>query len=399
MKKSDFMKLVYVLIALMGLMQSALLASLPWLIENSPLDSRHWSWLVAGGMLGFVVFAPVWGRAVDTYGPWRILVTCFAGFTVAHGVFLVALWEDVYRQEYLISIGLLVFSRVVYAVFTSGLFGAAQAELLWQKQDKIKSSLARLNAVSQFGRLLGPVVILAASAIHAIAGIYVLVAVSILLTTFLLIKKQHFLSRPGEALVASKEGPSGQQTVSFKRFWPEFSAAFALTFSVGLLQFSLGPFVQSSFQVDAGEATKIVSIMLSLSAMVVIFCSFVIVPKLERFDLAYLVLMLVSLASGSGLLVWMENIWIGCLGVALFSVGVACCSPYYGHRIRSVCPDQQGRVGGLLTSIHTFGYAAGIFLGGYLLFSAPEFPLWPLIFTAPLIGVLISRLIKASSVA
>ena len=77
-------------VLMMGLLQSALVACLPWLIERTDLSAGVWSMIFSVGMLPVLLTAPLWGRLVDLQGARRVsglaTLLVLAGFAVVLGV-------------------------------------------------------------------------------------------------------------------------------------------------------------------------------------------------------------------------------------------------------------------------------------------------------------------------
>ncbi len=360
------MKLSHLAVLLMGTLQSALLSCLPLLIAVTPLTTSQWSWLIGGSLLGFVVGGPTWGRLTDRFSPQRTLLWTFTGLCLAHGLLLVAIGLPLPALGVLL---LLIASRVVYAVFTSGLFGAAQASVLLNKPTDIRSNLAKLNAVSQLGRLLGPLAVVFCAWYHPLAALYVLGAIALIVLVATMLKQAETISSAeAESPHPFQEDSPGLKTrFRIRLALPELAMAFVLTGFLGCLQFLLGPYLQHHFRLSPESATQHLSMLLILTAMIMFLGALVLVPRLQYQPRIYLLTMLSSCVIGGLLLGSADGLPMLVLGLVLLAIGVSLCTPYYGQQLRDQWPQQQGMVGGALTSAHTLGYGAGTLVGGWLM--------------------------------
>ncbi len=380
------MHLGYLTVLLMGMMQSALFACLPWLIDHTPLDVMEWSWLIGVSLFGFVLLAPVWGRVTDRYGALITLRLSFTGFTVALLILLLPLVDLVkLNGSASVVVCLLILSRLIHGLFASGLFGAAQALVLARSKRDAKIQLARLNAINQLGRMLGPLLVVIAALHYPPLALYVLAFVCVLLV-LMPWSRFEVLAR---ASVTSGGALPDQTTVApafrWQAAWPELAMASLLTLFVGILQFVLGPYLQWLWSLSSVEATAELSKLLFLSALVITLAALVIVPKLAHAPRCYIAVMVTCLLLGAVFMGGAESRIQWAVAVALVSIGVALCSPYYGVKIRERWPECQGAIGGYLTSAHTVGYGLGTLAGGWLFDAFPERVMWSLSFIAPFI--------------
>ncbi len=358
-------------VLIMGTLQSALLACLPLLIAKTPMTTSLWSWLIGGGLLGFVFCGPIWGKLTDRYTPARTLAWTFAGLSTAHLLLLVAISVAILRPtEFWLILGGLVLSRLIYALFASGVFSAAQASVITPLSNNTRSHLARLNAANQAGRLLGPLVVAACAWYNALVSLYLLGLICILMSWSLLFRSKRlaFAASTGQ----SSTGHTDNQQFNWNAALPELSMAFCLTFFLGAIQFTLGPYLQHQYGLSPEEATQQLSVMLAISAFTMVTTALILIPWLQNRTKSYLTAMLTTISVGSLMLGSSQTIITLTGGLILACMGVTLSTPYYGQQLRDRWPERQGLIGGILTSAHTIGYGVGTLAGGLLFQYLPD---------------------------
>ena len=78
-------------VLMMGILQSALLACLPWLIERTGLSAGIWSLILSAGMVPVLLAAPLWGSMVDRAGAGRVSALASLMVLAGFGLLLVTL--------------------------------------------------------------------------------------------------------------------------------------------------------------------------------------------------------------------------------------------------------------------------------------------------------------------
>ena len=364
------MNSTYLAIATIGMMQSSLLASLPTLIDKTPITALQWSWLLAFSMFGFVIFAPVWGKLTDRYGYDRTLMWTFIGAALSNILLLVGICD--YFNEimpWIVIVTVLTMSRLIHACFASGIFGAAQAKVVSIKPDSIKSSLARIQAFNQVGRMAGPLVVAIGALVFSTFGLYLVGGLVAVLAALFMFSSQK------TSQAASSINPTNsntEQNPDWLSGLPDIAMAILLTMFVGWLQFSLGPYIQNLWGLNPTEASQELSYLLFASAFAMSVTAFLITPRISHMPKLYAAIMISCVIIGAVILSRATSLLQLYPGMILLSVGLALCPPYYGHRLRARWPHHQGLIGGVLTSAHTIGYACGVLLGGWLLNQNPS---------------------------
>ncbi|PAV25354.1 hypothetical protein CF392_11360 [Tamilnaduibacter salinus] len=362
-------------VGLMGLYQSSLMVSLPWMIEHSGLSAGLWSVLMAVGMILVVVGGPLWGRQADQRGAGPIMRLTLGLVVVGYMVLVLALigggagWW---------LIGAVAMARLLHGLGAGGVFPSTQRFLLSSRPPSRWSvELAQLQAANQIGRLAGPGLMAVASLLSVPLG---LSAIAVAGLALWVLQWRQVGGVTGGAVPSTEPvTPPG-----WRPDWPLYLLALLITTWVGLLQFVLGPYIQQLLAVDAVSATRMTGYYLMLSSVVAL----VVGPLGHRW-----------LAGRHGLLsgIWLSALVAGGLvlavavtplglavGIALVVSGLALATPWYGSLLRGRWPAAQGQVSGRLTSVHTTGYGIGTLAGGVALEWAPEQALLPFLVLGPL---------------
>ncbi|WP_341503412.1 MFS transporter [Gallaecimonas sp. GXIMD4217] len=355
-----------------GLAQSTLLACLPWLIARSGLSAELWSWLLGAGLWLMMLAAPWWGRLVDLRGGGTGLLLSFGGVTLALALLLAALWFPAASP---VLVALLLLSRLLHSLFMAGVFPAAQwLSLRGLESHQWRTALARLSAVGQLGRLLGPALVAALAWWWPPAALLLLLALSLWLLLQLQRERQH---RP----VARHEGDG---VAPWGPALPSYLLAGLITTALGLVQFSLGPLLQERHGLSAAMASALMGRYLAAAALAAMLAGLLVLPRLTERP-GWLLATWWGLLGLGGLA--MAGGWL-LAGVLLLAAGLALATPWYGARLRERWPGAQGLVAGRLSSLHTLGYGLGMVLGGRLL-AAGSWPLAGLAWLGPLLAGLL----------
>lgn len=364
-------------VGLMGLYQSSLMVSLPWMIEHSGLSAGLWSVLMATGMILVVIGGPLWGRQADHLGAAPVMRLTLGLVVAGYVVLVLALTLTGLGAGWWL-IGVVAVARLLHGLGAGGVFPSTQRFLLSTRPPSRWSvELAQLQAANQIGRLAGPGLMAVASLLSVPLGLSVIAVAGMVLWGLQWRQVRDVSSAPSPPQRAVT--PPG-----WRPDWPLYLLALIITTWVGLLQFVLGPYIQQLLNVDAVAATRMTGYYLMLSSVVAL----VVGPLGHRW-----------LAGRSRLLsgLWLSALMVGgvglaladtplglAVGIALVVSGLALATPWYGSLLRGRWPAAQGQVSGRLTSVHTTGYGIGTLSGGAALEWAPEQALMLFVALGPL---------------
>ena len=371
-------------VLMMGVLQSALVACLPWLIERTGLSAGVWSLILSAGMVPVLLGAPLWGRLVDRRGASRVSMVASALVLVGFGSLLLVLGADLKGAA---AVTCLLAARLIHGVGAGGVFPAAQrTAVAGARPEDWSYRLSRLQMSVHAGRLAGPALIALAAWLGMMTVLSLAGALALLLVTGIR-RSGESPSRPDVA-VESELVNHGR--LPWLGGWPYYLMALLLTASVGAVQFVLGPRLTEMAGVSADVGSSLTAAALILASVV----GLVFGPLVHARGRTNPVLTVIwggALLAAGVLLGYGQSLPAMFAGIAALAFGAAVLTPWYGSLLRQRYPDLQGEVAGRLTSTHTLGYITGTLAGGWLLEISPEQPLLVLLPLAPALVMLAWR--------
>lgn len=363
-------------VLMMGLLQSALIACLPWLIEHTRLSASDWSLILAVGMAPVLVGAPWWGRRVDRSGARRVSGAASLMVLAGFALILLVLGTGVGGT---LAVACLLVARLAHGAGAGGIFPAAQRlAVAGAGPQEWSYRLSRLQMAVHAGRLAGPALV----ALSAWLGVMTVLILAGVLAALLVIVSRR---APRQDSVNSGSGePSPGSGLPWRRGWPFLLLALLLTAWVGALQFVLGPVLTRM----AGVSPEVGSSMTAGALMLTSVIGLVFGPLVHSRIRASRTLILIwggAFALAGVVLATAQSAPGVYLGVALLAFGAAVLTPWYGSGLRQCHPEAQGEVAGRLTSTHTLGYILGTLTGGWLLESHPDQTLVIFVLLAPIL--------------
>lgn len=364
---------------IMGAVQTALLTLVPVMMEKTQISAVHWSWLLSAGLFLFVICSPFWGKAIDKFGAKTTLVVSFASMLVSHCLLVATVgYEGLTNYPWLLM-ALLIVARVGYGLSASGVFPSAQTWTLQSQSgdQSTASALAKLNAVSQLGRLSGPLLVSLVLMFFTepLISVWILLAVGLVWTLRVVWNARS--ERPQLGNVTSTSiGKSDKHidaslvnaNLGSYRWTDGFSVyglAITLTIFIGALQFLLGPYLQMLWQISASQASVELGWMLTTAAIISVLVALKIGPKLFRSEIKTVSAIMILLALGCALLLMADQRLVLHVAVACLSASIALATPWYGALLRDQWIEDQGKISGQLAAVHMAGYGVGTLVGGY----------------------------------
>lgn len=377
---TPYLRRIQLLVATQGASQVVLLALIPVIGEACNIGVAAIGGLVALGTLCLMLAGPVWGLLSDRLGRRPVLLAGLAGALLGQSLLVAVLAAMAAGMPGgSLPLALLAISRVVYGFGAAAIYPGCQAWALeLGSADRRLATLSSISAAANFGRGLGPLLVLPGL---AAGGLWPLVWLLLLpLLGLLLIAKV-----PASAAADRGEESRGGATRGGQ--WPLLAAAFLGTATIGQLQVAMGPALGDFYGLGAAQASSATALLLVGVAL----CGFLVQWKLVRrlpSPAVGLVLGALLLAVGAGALALTLGGPAAAAGLALFVVGVAFLVPGYSALLSGGRESgRRGRVFGLLATMHTGGYTAGYALGGWLYTQLPGQPLLGMAASAVLLAI------------
>lgn len=366
-------------VLMMGLLQSALIACLPWLIERTGLSAGIWSLVLSAGMVPVLIGAPLWGRVADRRGARPVIGLASALVLAGFGLVLLVLGLNVQGAWAAVF---LVLARLAHGAGAGGIFPAAQRLAIAGIGPKDWSyRLSRLQIAVHAGRLAGPALIALATWLGMMTGLFMAGVLAVLLV------------RGSRSAPVEHEPENGllhgqpRSRLPWGPGWPFYLMALLLTAWVGSLQFVLGPVLTRIAEVSAEAGSSLTAAALMLTSVVGLVLGPLVHARIRGTVALTMVWGAALLIAGVvlGVATTVFEIYVG---VAFLAFGAAVLTPWYGSQVRQCQPDAHGEVGGRLTSTHTLGYIAGTLAGGWLLEVHPDRAMAAFVLPAPVLVLL-----------
>ncbi|WP_281646447.1 MFS transporter [Parendozoicomonas sp. Alg238-R29] len=347
-------------VVLQGAGQTALLACLPLLNEITKAGYSLLTAALSAGMVMVLFTAPFWGARSDRLG--RLTVIRIALLAIAVGnivLALVVLAAEESLLSPLVVVALIFASRIVYGAFVGGLYPSVQAHILDTTPHAQRAkALSRVSAAINVGRLLGPLAGLVA--VHwGVAALLVALGVAPLLLLMVMGVKA------GKAEESSKEEESPNiREPLWQLCGPVFVMAVFVTGVFGVLQFSIGPVLQTRLQLSSVTTTEQLSSLMMVVSLITLIMHVICSRLMGRRHLTLLRAGATILLTGCLVLVQTESMWAIWIGLSLAAASVMMMTPAYTALAAEQVNHERGKMTGLLSMMHSGGYAiSGIVAG------------------------------------
>lgn len=368
-------------VLMMGLLQSALAACLPWLIEHTGISAGGWAMLMSAGMVPVLLGAPLWGRAVDQRGAHRIIMLAAVSVLAGYGLVLAVLLSGVSGE---VAAGCLFVARLMHGVGAGGVFPAAQRLATGSAAPEQWSlKLARLQMAVHGGRLIGPVLV----AVAALTGVIPVLSFAGILALALVIASWQVAGRSVVLPQVPGCGEESNRALPWRPQWPLYLMALVLTAWVGILQFVIGPVLTRIANVPASVGATLTAVALIIAAVTGLVAGPWVHGRV-RSPRVLAICWFISFSAAGGLLLMADTVMAVYIGTGVLALGITILTPWYGTRLRLSYPRNQGAIGGRLTSLHTLGYIVGTLTGGWLLEQHPENAMAVFVVLAPVLLLL-----------
>lgn len=367
--------LVFVLIPLVGreLKLHELVLELPALNLRWQPRELAITALTALTSMVFSLAAPFWGRCSDRWGRRRVLLVGLAGYS--GGTLLFNVVAEAARIGLIggaLLYGALALSRVAYALMMAGSAPASSAYMADITSPAQRASgIGRLNAATQFGALLGPL-ITACAAVSLLAPMYIYAAIAALVAILV----WRFLPDSTVRLMHG-EAPRARLRFWDTRYRRLLLIGFTLCAMMGMVQSTLVFYFQDVLGLDTLTVAARFSGAMMLSSAAMVFAQLVLAQRFAWSPLRLLQVGLPLALASYFLLAGASGLTQLYLAMALFGTGMGLCLPGFGASTSlTVGAAEQGAMAGITAATIGWGFLAGPLLGGLLYSHQPSLTYW-----------------------
>ena len=356
--------LVFVLIPLVGreLKLHELVLELPALgLRWQPRELAITA-LTALTSMVFSLAAPFWGHRSDRWGRRRVLLVGLAGYSGGTLVFNgVAEAAGAGLLGGAVMYGALALARVFYALLMAGSTPASAAYMADITSPAQRAAgIGRLNAATQFGALLGPL-LTACAAVSLLAPMYIYAVIAALVALLV----WRFL--PESAVRVAREAPRAQLRFWDARYRRLLVIGFTLCAVMGMVQSTLVFYFQDVLRLDTLAVAGRFSAGMMLSSAAMVFAQLVLAQRFGWGPLRLLQVGLPLALCSYLLLATATTLPQLYLAMLLFGSGMGLCLPGFGAGTSlTVGAAEQGAMAGLASATIGWGFLFGPLLGGSL---------------------------------
>lgn len=366
--------LVFILIPLVGreLKLHELVFTLPALGLNWQPRELAITALTALTSVIFSVFAPIWGRLSDRWGRRSVLIIGMLGYGIGSLLFnLVAELALAGLLGGVVLYGALALARAIYAALMAGATPTGSAYIADITNPAQRAGgIGKLNAATQFGGMLGPLVT-AFAAVSLLAPLYIYAGITALAALLL----WRFL--PESAPRISHHKPRARLGYNDRRYRHLLVVGFVMCAMMGEVQSTLVFYFQDTLQLDTMTTAARFSVAMMISSFAMVFAQLIVVQRfgwssLRLLQIGVPVTLLADLllANAGGL----YTLWCA---MALFGLGMGLCLPGFAAITSlTVGPAEQGALAGIMSGTIGWGFLFGPLLGGYLYGQHHTLPYW-----------------------
>lgn len=348
--------------------QSALFVLYPVLAERLGLSAATIAGTFACGSFLFLWGSPFW--AARSEGEQRLPVLRVGIYgSIAALLSLIVLLAFGSALPAALCLGVLALSRVVYGLSASAVVPVAQALIgtTADLRERVKS-LATLSMFLNLGRLFGPVLVLP---LLAYSPLVILIVPLLIFFSLLPLTGKRKLAFETSMI----------RDFRLRDLWPNESnqqwlyiLAVLTTAVLGLLQSSLGAYLQETQGLSPDAASKMMAKLLLIAGANTVFVQFLLRNFMRHPWQGSMPLGAWALGFGSLGLFFAPGPLSPYISIVILSAGIALLTPSYTSAMSLHARQEQGRSAGNLSTAHTLGYAFGGLLSSLALPFSVQMP-------------------------
>ena len=322
--------------------------------------------------LCFSIFTPFWGRLSDRLGRKPFIVFGLFGYALGMALFCLVAWLGLIQWLSGFALFLALFlARVVHSALKSAAYPSSNAYIIDSVSVAARTkALGSLAAATQIGSMLGPTLVFLV-AISFLAPLLLQAIICLALAVIVMLSLPH--TRPDES---GLEQHRNKPLRYFDQRYRQYTLLCLLLYlAMGMVQQTLGFYFQDLLRLSTAEAASYFSLSLMVSSAAMLFAQLFVVQRFRfppeyyiGFGLPVLMLSFLALALSSQLLHLM-------LALAGFGFAFGLIGPSLAAAAsKSVLPQEQGGLSGIIASVSGLGFVIGPLIGGFLYSLTPQAP-------------------------
>lgn len=345
--------IAYLSCGLFSASQALLFVMYPVLAEKIGLSLSQIVGCFTLGSFLFLWGGPYWAMRSDSEGRSKILRFAQTGVLISQCALIVLL--SPLKLGTALSFVILLLSRLVYGALGSGVVPVSQALAMEVTAEGQKTKAAATYSMFlNLGRMLGPIIGLV---LISISPMFLVVLFSLLFLVLIVLTRKtlrpHIL---GEA----------RSLPRLRDIWPktaEMQSVVGLglltTVFLGILQSSLGAYLQTAYQLSAAESSHFMAKLLITAALTTVAVQFTMRSKLKNPWQGSLPFGALALFFGLILFLSYPHTLVLYAAIIIMSLGIALLTPSYTSAMSYFAGSEQGKASGALSAAHTLGYSIG----------------------------------------
>lgn len=324
------------------------------------------------GSFLFIFGSPYWTKKSQTMGIYPVLSIGVAGLGVSFA--LVASLYFYKPTAPLLVFALLLLSRTIYGFTASAIVPLCQSLMATTATAKLKP-MARHSMVLNIGRLCGFVAVVGfRDNLNLLFMVYLFALVSLWLLT---------LGQAKSRKKAMAHSVPLNTTLDFRNLKIPLLVAFLFTSFIELLNTSLAFKLKNAFTLSGEQAATMAAQLFVIASLIVFLAQMGLVTFVKDRQRSLLALGATLLASGSLLLVVLQNYGQMHIAIVLIALGIGLISPLNMAKIfDGSTADHHSMKAGWISVVNTLGFSVGGAFAAIALAISSQGPLYLLFIVA-----------------
>jgi MFS family permease len=331
-------------------------------------------WLISITAIMSIVGSLYLGRKSDILGRKKVLMLGITGFTIAMFFFGVLVHMGLSNLTYM-GIGmiflLLLLIRFIQGLFFGAIPSTGQAYMADITTGKERlSAMALIGSANGLGFVLGPMLGALTSGFHFATPFYVTAFLTAGVTVWL------WISLPNKRPINNLgEKENIVKPILFSKVWLPLACSMILTMSLTIIQVTSGFYIQDLLHLSIKDATRYVTILITIAGLSVVFTQILIVKRLRLSPTKLISIGLPLVFLGFFLLSITHQILSFFIAFLFIGIGTGMALPgSMSAASLMVDQTQQGKIAGMITAGNATGSVIAPLLGTYLYQFSPQTP-------------------------